>query len=66
MAEGKINDKITKLNEQVEWFYGDEFNLDEASKKYKESVALAKEIEEDLKNLKNEIKIIDEDFSKEV
>ncbi len=65
MAESKINDKITKLNEQVEWFYGDEFNLDEASKKYKESVALAKEIEEDLKNLKNEIKIIDEDFSKE-
>jgi exodeoxyribonuclease VII small subunit len=61
----KINEKISELNEKVEWFYGDEFKLDEASAKYKEATKLAKEIEEDLKNLKNEIKIIEEDFSKE-
>ena len=61
----KINEKITELNEKVEWFYGDNFKLDEASIKYKEATKLAKEIEEDLKNLKNEIKVIEEDFSKE-
>jgi len=61
----KINDKITELNEKVEWFYGDDFKLDEASAKYKEATKLAKEIEEDLKNLKNEIKVIEEDFTKE-
>lgn len=61
----KLNEKITELNEQVEWFYGDDFKLEEASSKYKAATKLAREIEEDLKNLKNEIKVIEEDFSKE-
>ncbi|MBR1802316.1 exodeoxyribonuclease VII small subunit [Candidatus Saccharibacteria bacterium] len=61
----KLNEKIAELDKKVEWFYGDEFKLDEASAKYKEAVSLAKEIESDLKNLKNEIKIIEEDFTKE-
>lgn len=60
-----INEKIEELNKSVEWFYSDEFKLEEASEKYKEATKLAKEIEEDLKSLKNEIKIIEEDFSKE-
>ena len=60
-----INDKIADLNEKVEWFYGEDFKLDEASEKYKEATKLAKENEKDLENLKNEIKIIEEDFSKE-
>ncbi|MBR3594837.1 exodeoxyribonuclease VII small subunit [Candidatus Saccharibacteria bacterium] len=59
-----ITDKITKLNNQVQWFYSDEFNLDEAEKKYKESVELAKEIEKDLGELKNKIEIINKDFTK--
>lgn len=63
--EMKINDKIATLNEKVEWFYGEDFKLDEASAKYKEATKLAKEIEKDLENLKNEIKIVEEDFSKE-
>ena len=65
MTKKKINEKIEELNNKVEWFYGDEFKLEEASEKYKEATKLAKEIEEDLKNLKNEIKVIEEDFSKE-
>ena len=65
MTEKKLNEKITELNDRVEWFYGEDFKLDEASKKYKEATKLAKEIESDLKNLKNEIKIIEEDFTKE-
>lgn len=65
MTKKKINEKIDELNEKVEWFYGDDFRLEDASAKYKEATKLAKEIEEDLKSLKNEIKIIEEDFSKE-
>ena len=65
MTKKKINEKIEELNERVEWFYGDDFKLEEASEKYKEATKLAKEIEEDLASLKNEIKIIEEDFSKE-
>ena len=65
MTETKsINDKITDLNAKVQWFYSDDFSLDSASKNYKEAVTLAREIETDLDSLKNEIKIIDKDFTK--
>ena len=58
-----INQKIERLNEDVEWFYGEDFNLEEATKNYKESIKLVKEIEKDLNNLKNEIEVLSEDFS---
>lgn len=59
-----LNQKITKLDEAVEWFYGDEFNLEEATDKYKDTIKLAKEVNEDLDKLKNEITVLSEDFSK--
>ena len=59
-----LNQKIEKLDGQVEWFYSDEFKLEEAVDKYKEATSLAKEIEKDLENLKNEIEVLSEDFSK--
>lgn len=66
MAEGKktLNQKIADLDSKVEWFYSDEFNLDGAVAKYKESVVVAKEIQKDLESLKNEIEVLAEDFSK--
>lgn len=59
-----VSEKIADLKTGVDWFYSDDFVLDEASQKYKELTELAKEIERDLAEMKNEIKIIDEDFSK--
>ena len=59
-----LNQKIEKLDAEVEWFYSDEFKLEEATAKYKGAVELAKEIEKDLSNLKNEIEVLAEDFSK--
>ncbi len=59
-----LNQKIENLDEQVEWFYSDNFKLDEAVEKYKEAIKLAKNIEKDLNELKNEINVIAEDFSK--
>ncbi len=66
MSEAKmsLNQKIEKLDGQVEWFYSDDFKLEEATGKYKEAVGLAKEIEKDLKELKNEIEVLSADFSK--
>ena len=66
MAEEKLNlnQKIEKLDGEVEWFYSDDFKLEEATVKYKEAVVLAKEIEKDLEVLKNEIEVLAEDFSK--
>ena len=64
MATKKISTKIDELKAGVEWFYSDEFELDKAAPKYKDLTVLAKDIEKDLAELKNEIKVIDEDFSK--
>ena len=60
-----LNQKIEQLNGQVEWFYSDEFKLEEATMRYKAAVKLAKEIEKDLSELKNEIEVLAEDFSKQ-
>ncbi|MBP5634624.1 hypothetical protein J6X09_02945 [Candidatus Saccharibacteria bacterium] len=59
-----VSEKIDELKSGVEWFYSDDFKLEEASEKYKALTSLAKEIETDLNDLKNEIKVIEEDFSK--
>jgi exonuclease VII small subunit len=63
-SEKNISDKIDELKTGVEWFYSDDFKLEDASEKYKALTGLAKEIEKDLAELKNEIKVIEEDFSK--
>ena len=59
-----VSDKISELKTGVDWFYSDDFKLEEASGKYKELTDLAKEIEKDLEEMKNEINVIAEDFSK--
>lgn len=59
-----ISEKIDELKTGVEWFYSDEFKLEGASEKYKALTELAKDIEKDLAELKNDIKVIEEDFSK--
>ena len=59
-----LNQKSEKLDAEVEWFYSDEFKLEEAVDKYKAATKLAKEIEKDLSELKNEIEVLSEDFSK--
>ena len=66
MSESKknLNEKIAELDGKVEWFYSDDFKLDEAVEKYKQAAELAKEIEKDLTELKNEIEVLAEDFSK--
>lgn len=64
MSEKSLNQKLKDLDSKVEWFYSDDFKLEKASEKYKEALELSKEIEKDLKNLKNEIEVLAEDFTK--
>ncbi|MBR2587198.1 exodeoxyribonuclease VII small subunit [Candidatus Saccharibacteria bacterium] len=59
-----ITEKISNLDEKIQWFYSDDFSLDEAEKRYKEASTLAKDIEKDLKELKNKIEVISKDFTK--
>lgn len=60
-----LNQKIAELDEAVEWFYGEDFSLDQASTKYAAATKLAKEIEQDLAELKNHIEVLDKDFTKD-
>ncbi len=65
MVEKKsLHQKIEELDKEVEWFYSDDFKLEQATKRYKDATVLAKEIEKDLNDLKNEIEVLSEDFSK--
>lgn len=68
MAEKKeklsLSERVKELDAKVEWFYSDEFRLEEATEKYRQAMQLAKEIEEDLAKLQNEIEVLSEDFGK--
>jgi exonuclease VII small subunit len=59
-----ISEKIDDLKTGVEWFYSDDFKLEQAGEKYKKLTELAKEISSELEKMKNDIKVIQEDFSK--
>jgi exonuclease VII small subunit len=59
-----INKKLKELEVKTGWFYSDEFKLDEAVDKYKQAIKLARDIETALNELKNEINLLSEDFSK--
>ena len=62
-ANKSISDKIATLDQAVEWFYGDDFTLDQAVKKYQSATKLAQEIEQDLSELKNQVEVL-ADFAK--
>lgn len=59
-----LNQKIEELDKKVEWFYSDDFRLEQATDKYQDAAKLAKEVEKDLSELRNEIEVLSEDFSK--
>lgn len=58
-----INQKIEQLDGAIEWFYGEDFQLDQALPKYQAALKQAQEIEADLNELKNQVEVI-EDFTK--
>ena len=59
-----LTDKLTSLDKQIDWFYSNDFQLEHATENYKSAITLAKDIEQDLANLKNEIEVLSQDFSK--
>lgn len=59
-----IREKTAKLDEMIAWFDSDEFELEQALVKFTEAEKLAKEIEKDLLELKNDITVIKERFDK--
>jgi len=60
-----IQKKITQLDALVAWFDGDDFSLEKATDVFREAEALAREIETDLTELKNEVRVVKASFDKE-
>ena len=58
-----IEKRITELDQQTEWFYSDDFSLDQALEKYQAATKLAQEIDQDLTLLKNQVEVL-ADFTK--
>ena len=53
-----ISENIKDFEELVAWFDSNVFSIEESIENYKKVEILAKEIEEQLKSLKNEISVI--------
>ena len=64
-AEKTIAQKIKELEMATEWFYSDDFKLEEAAPRYEAAIKLAKEVEADLNQLRNKIEVIEKDFTKD-
>jgi exodeoxyribonuclease VII small subunit len=60
-----VQEKLSELSELVTWFQSPGFKLEDALDKFKQSEALAEEIEKDLTKLKNDIKVVKKKFDVE-
>jgi len=63
-SKTSIEQKIQQLDQAIEWFYSDNFNLDEAITKYQATQDLAQEINQDLEKVKNQVQVI-ADYTKD-
>ena len=61
-----IEEKLIELSSLVAWFQSDEFVLEDAVAKYTQTEELAKEIEHDLTDLKNDIEVVKQRFDVDV
>lgn len=57
-----IQEKIATLRDNVAWFDGDEFTLEQSIDRFTEAKKLAQEIEHDLETLKNDIEVVKQSF----
>jgi exodeoxyribonuclease VII small subunit len=61
-VEKPLSDQLRELDELIAWFDQDDFDLDEALKKFDEGVKLTEQIEARLTKLENKITILKQRF----
>lgn len=57
-----LSDQLRELDELIAWFDQDDFDLDEALKKFDEGTKLTEQIEERLSTLENKITVLKQRF----
>lgn len=60
-----ITEKISELDQMLEWFDSDDFVLEQATEQYKKAEALAAEISTDLTTMKNDVRVLEDAFDRE-
>lgn len=60
-----IEQMMAELNERIAWFQGDDFNLDEAKRRFIEARELSKKITATLEDMRHDIEVLSEDFNAE-
>lgn len=58
-----IAEKLEKLEELLAWFESEEITVEEALEKYEKALQLSNELEEQLKNAKNQVEVIKKKFA---
>jgi exonuclease VII small subunit len=58
-----INKQLAELKAKIDWFYGEDFNLDDAIARYEEVVKLSQQLDKQLGELKNKVEVLSRDFS---
>ena len=53
-----VKEQMEQLDKAIAWFDGDDFNLEEAFKKYETAAELAKDLEDTLVEMKNKVKVL--------
>ena len=53
-----VKEQLDELDKAIAWFDGDDFNLEEAFKKYEAAAELAKALEETLVEMKNKVEVL--------
>jgi exodeoxyribonuclease VII small subunit len=61
-SEKPLSEQLEELDELIAWFDQDDFDLDEALKKFDEGVKLTETIEARLAHLENKITVLRERF----
>lgn len=53
-----VKEQMEQLDKAITWFDGDDFNLEEAFKKYEAAAELANALEDTLVEMKNKVEVL--------
>ena len=66
LEKNKINNKFDEINSILSKFENSEISLRDAAEQYEKAIESAKELQSYFNDLKNEIIVLNEDFTKEI
>ena len=66
LEKNEVNNKFDEINSILSKFENSDISLSDAAEKYEKAIESAKELQSYFNDLKNEIIVLNEDFTKEI